>query len=49
MWVGWHVDGISWDRYLRLTWVERYLLHDEIGQQIERTDGEIPTRPKDLR
>lgn len=50
MWVGWHIDGFSWRRYLSLTWSERLLLHDEIVKQIERTDGvEIPTRPKDLR
>jgi hypothetical protein len=38
------MDGISWDRYLQLTWYERYVMHDELSDLIERTEGEPPPR-----
>lgn len=43
--IGWHSDGMSLDRYLQLTWVERFLLHEELGDMIERTDPDLD-RPK---
>jgi len=38
--VGWHVDGMSWEAYQRLTLNERWALHAEIDDLIERTDTE---------
>jgi len=45
--VGWHLDGMEWAEYLRLPLVDRMLLHEELSDIIERTDGE--PRPKNFR
>lgn len=49
--MGWHLDGMSWDRYLRLTQYERFLFHDELTELITRVDddGHPPERPKRMR
>jgi len=48
--VGWHLDGMSWDRYLALTMHERWVLHDELTEFIERSNDEGGgTRSKELR
>ena len=49
--IGWHVDGMTWDRYLALSWWERWVMHEEINDLIERTEPEAtpPVRPKRMR
>ncbi len=44
--LGWHVDGMTWPQYLQLTRAERYLVHDELSDLIDRVEG---PRPKDMR
>lgn len=41
--VGWHVGGMSWDRYLRLTIAQRWILHEELGDLIDLATPEAPT------
>lgn len=47
------MDGMSWDRYLRLSWYDRWLMHDELSELIASTapedDGPGEPRPKHLR
>lgn len=53
--LAWHLDGITWENYLRLSWVERALMHDELGNLIDATepkedgDGGGGIRPKRMR
>lgn len=49
--VGWHLDGMPWDRFMRLTWRDRYLLNDELDDLIDRTNPDEGggVRPKDMR
>jgi len=55
--IGWHLDGMPWDAYLRLPWYDRWILHEELGALIssvdDDSDGESGTgggmRPKDWR
>ena len=59
--LAWHVDGMTYERYLALTWVERYAVHAELYEMVEeeKPSTETPTeegeggggaiRPKRLR
>ena len=49
--LGYHLDGMSWDRYLQLTHTERWTLHDELADLLARNEdsSEIPARPKSWR
>lgn len=39
--IAWHLDGMTFDRYLRLTWTERFILHEELSDLIEIADPKI--------
>lgn len=46
------MDGMSWDRYLKLSWYTRWAMHEELSDLIERTNPEDdppPERPKRMR
>ena len=45
--IGWHLGGMSWNEYLSLTWTQRYQLHDELTEIIDRSEGSPP--PRDMR
>jgi hypothetical protein len=51
--IGYHADGMNWDRYLRLTHGDRFLFHEALTDLIEQVDDEgeggIPARPKQQR
>lgn len=47
--IGWHLDGMSYDRYMSLTMRESWELHTALSEIIERTETDLPTRPKEWR
>lgn len=49
--IGWHVDGMTFDGYLKLTDWERIALLVELDDLIGRANeaGAAPSRPKDWR
>lgn len=48
MWVhvGWHVNGMQWEKYLGLTIFERVCLHEELNDMIEQTNSEGGSSPQ---
>ena len=42
---------MTWDQYLRLTMLERWYFHEELGAIIAQVDGDggTPGRPKNMR
>lgn len=49
--IGWHMDGVTFDRYLAFTWYQRWALHEELTDMVERTqpDEGATARPKRMR
>jgi hypothetical protein len=50
--LAWHVDGMSYDRYLKLPISERIAIHGELKEMIDDANpegGTPPTRPKRMR
>jgi hypothetical protein len=49
--VSWHIDGMSYDRYMLLTMKERFALHNAVNDKIDLSNEapDIPTRPKEWR
>lgn len=46
--IGWHLDGMPWTDYLKLSIQERIILHETLSDLIEETNPDGP-RPKDMR
>jgi hypothetical protein len=38
--IGWHLDGMTWEQYLRLTMLDRWYFHEELGDIIAQVDGD---------
>jgi hypothetical protein len=49
--IGWHLDGMTWEQYLRLTMLDRWYFHEELGDIIAQVDGDGNPhgRPKNMR
>ena len=51
--LGWYVDGMAWESYLRLSAYDRWVMNDELADLIPKGDdgdgAPLDTRPKRYR